>query len=388
VHAEAHRSIETCCLAARSRHLLRRGWVRFIETKIFKKPIAEIRRWVFCFEPLVGPANTKMKTQTGPSDSEPPSHIQPQWKVVAAFAVIYIVWGSTYLGIRYAIESIPPFLMAGSRSFIAGLLLYVFAKRGQPSPSLIQWRNAIIAGALMLTIGNGGVTWVEQTIPSGVTALIVALVPLWMVVIEWLRTGGTRPRPLVIAGLIVGFAGVAFLARGKANGIGPVYIGGVIALMLSAFGWALGSIFSRHASKPASLLLTVAMQMIAGGALLLLAGCLMNEPAKFSFARITPVSVGAWIYLTAMGSLLGFTAYGWLLQVSTPAKVSTSAYVNPLIAVLLGCTIGREPFSRDLVVAGALIIVAVTLIVRSNSRTTVPIKRKLPAALPSNAVPE
>jgi drug/metabolite transporter (DMT)-like permease len=291
--------------------------------------------------------------------------------VLAAFAAIYLIWGSTYLGIRYAVDSIPPFLMAGSRSVIAGLLLFAFAVRGQSAPNWIQWRNAIISGGLMLTVGNGGVTWAELVIPSGVAALTVALVPLWMVVVDWLRPKGIRPRPLVFAGLVVGFIGVGFLARGKTIGTSSAYGWGVAVLLISSVGWAIGSIFSRHANKPKSLLLSAAMQMIAGGGLLLVLAVLRNEPANFSLARITPTSAAAWLYLTIMGSLVAFTAYAWLLQVSTPAKVSTSAYVNPLIAVLLGCTVGHEVFSQELITAGALIIVAVALIVRSGSRKPV-----------------
>jgi drug/metabolite transporter (DMT)-like permease len=329
----------------------------------------------FCFFQFSSPArlNNQMKTEPGSPDSQRlPVHPAPRWKIFAAFAAIYIIWGSTYLGIRYAVESIPPFLMAGSRSVAAGLLLYAFACRGQPVPTWVHWRNAILCGGLMLTIGNGGVTWAELVIPSGVAALLVALVPLWMVVLEWLRPKGIRPRPLVIAGLILGFVGVAFLARGKTNASGSAYGWGVAVLMISSVAWAIGSILSRHSSKPVSLLLSVAMQMIAGGGLLLLLAVMRNEPAQFSFAQITPLSSAAWLYLTIFGSLVGFTAYGWLLQVSTPAKVSTSAYVNPFIAVLLGCTIGREPFSKDLLTAGALIILAVALIVYSGSRLSLP----------------
>lgn len=288
------------------------------------------------------------------------------WQVVVAFAAVYLIWGSTYLGIRYAVESIPPLLMAGTRSLAAGLLLYVFARsRGAIAPTILQWRNMIVAGVLLLTVGNGGVTWAELVIPSSVTALLVALVPLWMVVVDWFRPGGHRPRPLVFAGLAVGFVGVALLARGNSQSPGSAHAWAVAVLMAASFGWAIGSLFSKHAQKPASPLLAIAMQMIAGGTALLLLAILRGEPAAFSLARVTGSSAGAWLYLTLAGSLVGFTAYAWLLQVSTPARVSTYAYVNPFIAVLLGCTIGHESVSRELFMAGALIIVAVIFIVRS-----------------------
>jgi drug/metabolite transporter (DMT)-like permease len=304
---------------------------------------------------------------------------------MAAFAAIYVIWGSTYLAIRYGVETIPPFLMAGTRFVAAGSLLYAFARlRGAASPTRGEWRDAAIAGGLMLMIGNGGVTWAEQVIPSGVTALLVALVPLWMVLLDWLRPKGVRPRPLVLAGVALGFVGVALLARNNTHGAGSVYGWGVAALMASSIGWAIGSIFNRHARKPASPWLAIGMQMIAGGILLLVLAVLHGESAKFSFSRITAASAGAWLYLTALGSLIGFTAYVWLLHVSTPARVSTYAYVNPFIAVLLGCTIGREAISHDLFMAGGLIVLAVALIVRSSRSAPLPNGRGNPVVPTAN----
>ena len=307
-----------------------------------------------------------MKTETT-TDSH---RTAPLWLIIAAFAAVYLIWGSTYLGIRYAVESIPPFLMAGTRNFIAGLLLFVFARaRGSGSPSRIQWRDAAIAGTLMLTIGNGCVTWAEQMIPSGVTALLVALTPVWMVLFDWLRPKGTRPGALVIAGLVVGFAGVALLARKNGHGAGPAYGWGVVALMASSIGWSLGSIFNRSANKPASPFLSVAMQMMCGGAVLLGAAVMNGELKTFSFAQVTWLSFGAWLYLMVAGSIIAFTAYVWLLHVSTPARVSTSAYVNPLIAVLLGSTIGHEPISQAVFVAGIMIIASVVLVLRGGAKS-------------------
>jgi drug/metabolite transporter (DMT)-like permease len=295
----------------------------------------------------------------------------PLGLVIAAFAAVYVIWGSTYLGIRFAVESIPPFLMAATRHLVAGILLFVFAwSRGRVKLSLPEWRDATIAGTLMLVIGNGGVTWAEQMIPSAVTALLVGLTPLWMVLFDWARPGGRRPRATVAAGLAVGLAGVAMLARGNGEHHAISYYAGVAVLLAASVGWAYGSIFNRTARKPASPFLSVAMQMIAGGAVLLALGALRGELKTFSFTRVTGLSFGAWVYLTIAGSLIAYTAYVWLLHASTPARVATYAYVNPLIAVLLGCTIGREAFSNELFVAGALIIVAVALIVRGGSAKT------------------
>ena len=299
-------------------------------------------------------------TRTGPAG----------WQVVAAFCAVYAVWGATYLGIRYAVTSIPPFLMAGSRSVVAGLLLYGFGRvRGAFTPTKLQWRDAAIAGGLLLTVGNGGVTWAEQVVPSGVTALVVALVPCWIVLLDWCRPGGVRPGLGVVAGLAMGIAGVALLTSGGMKHSDTTYRWGIICLMIASIGWAMGSVFNRHAQKPTSPLLAIAMQMIAGGVLLLVLAALHGEFRTFEFSHVSRKSIVAWLYLTCAGSLIGFTAYVWLLHVSTPARVSTYAYVNPLIAVLLGCTIGGESVSPRLFVAGALIILAVGLIVSSPSQT-------------------
>jgi drug/metabolite transporter (DMT)-like permease len=302
----------------------------------------------------------------------------PVWGVIAAFAAVYVIWGSTYLGIRYAIETIPPFLMAGTRFLAAGFVLCAFARvRGAGTPTRIEWRDATIAGALMLLVGNGGVTWAEQTIPSSVAALVVALTPLWMVLFDWLRSGGTRPRAMVLAGLAVGLAGVVLLTRGNGQNASAAHGWGVAAVMAASICWALGSIFNRQARKPTSPLLGVGMQMIAGGGLLLALAVARGEPAQFSFARMTALSFWAWFYLTVAGSSIAYTAYVWLLHASTPARVATYAYVNPLIALLLGCTIGAEPFSNELFAAGALIVVAVVLIVRSGARQNGVVKAPL-----------
>ena len=291
----------------------------------------------------------------------------PAWQVAAAFAAIYLVWGSTYLAIRFAVGTIPPFLMAGTRFLTAGALLYAFVRlRGAVRPTLPEWRDAAIAGTLLLSCGNGGVSWAEQVIPSSVTALLVALVPMWMVLLDWLRPGGIRPRPLVFAGLALGFGGVGLLARVQSGEPGTTYVWGVAALIAATAAWAAGSIFYRHSRKPASPLLGVAMQMLAGGAVMAVVAALRGESARFSPAQVTMASFMGWLYLTTIGSLVGFSAYVWLLRVSTPARVSTYAYVNPLIAVLLGCTIGHERLSDQLFLAGGLIVMAVVTIVRSS----------------------
>lgn len=325
-----------------------------------------------------------MKTEivTVPTVSSPatraPAH-PPIWQVAAAFAAIYVVWGSTYLAIRFAVGTIPPFLMAGTRFLTAGSLLYAFVRlRGAARPTRGEWRDAAIAGTLLLAGGNGGVTWAEQVIPSGVTALLVALMPMWMVLLDWLRSGGVRPRSFVIIGLAVGFAGVGLLAHDRPEQPVAGYGWGVAALMGATIAWAIGSMLYRHSRKPSSPLLGVAMQMLAGGAVLVLAAAVRGEPARFSFTQVTLASFSGWLYLTTFGSLVGFSAYVWLLRVSTPARVSTYAYVNPLIAVFLGCTVGGERLSNQLFFAGGLIVLAVVMIVRSSGRVTAAPARSRP----------
>lgn len=293
--------------------------------------------------------------------------------LVAAFAAVYIIWGSTYLGIRYAVESIPPFLMASTRHMVAGALLFVYAMgRGARFPTLVEWRDAAVAGTLMLVIGNGGVTWAEQMIPSGIAALLVALTPVWMVLVDWARPGGVRPRALVGLGLIVGLAGVVLLARKQMHGTSAAYGWGVAALLAASMCWALGSVFNRSARKPASAFLGVALQMITGGAILFALSTVQGELQRFSFAQVSALSFWSWFYLTIAGSLVAYTAYVWLLHATTPARVATYAYVNPLIAVLLGCTIGHEIFSPEIYVAGGLIVVAVVLVLRGGAAKPVP----------------
>jgi len=293
-------------------------------------------------------------------------------RLLAAFAAVYVIWGSTYLAIRFAVETLPPLLMAGARFTIAGLLLLFWSRFVQHAerPSRTDWRTGLVSGALLLLGGNGAVVWAETRVPSGIAALLVAVVPLWMVLLDWLRPGGIRPRALVGVGLVIGIIGVALLARGHGDHRGSAYGWSVAALVAASFCWAFGSVFNRSARKPASPFLGVSMQMITGGVVLFGVAASQNEFARFHFAQITALSFGSWLYLSIAGSLIGYTAYIWLLHVSTPARVATYAYVNPLIAVLLGCTLGREIFSHELLVAGALIIVAVALIVRGGAQST------------------
>ncbi len=259
-----------------------------------------------------------------------------------ALGSIYLIWGSTYLAIRFAIETLPPFIMAGTRFLIAGVLLYVVARgRGAPRPTRAQWRGAAIVGTLLLMGGNGAVTWAEQHVASGATALLVAMVPLWMVLLDWLRPGGRRPPHTVWVGIAVGFAGLALLVGpGHVVG-GPGSAMGVAALVVGTLAWATGSLLSRGLPHPESPLLGVGMQMLAGGSVLLAAGLLSGEAGHVVLQNVSTRSVLALIYLVLFGAIVAYSSYVWLLRVAPPAIVSTYAYVNPVIAGLPGLALRR-----------------------------------------------
>jgi drug/metabolite transporter (DMT)-like permease len=286
--------------------------------------------------------------------------------IIAALAAVYIIWGSTYLAIRFAVETLPPFLMAGVRFVVAGAILYGWRRaKGFPRPTARQWRSATIVGALMLLGGNGGVVWAEQWIESGTAALIVATVPLWMVLLDWLGPGGRAPRAMVWAGIVVGLAGVAILFGAPADG--DKYAAGWVVLVLASISWAIGSLYSRSARLPAPLLAT-GMQMLAGGVLLLLAGAVTGELSGLDPATFSTRSVLSLLYLILFGALIGYSAYVWLLRVTTPAVASTYAYVNPVVAVLLGWLLAGEALTPRIMVASAVIVGGVALITRSGPR--------------------
>lgn len=294
------------------------------------------------------------------SESKTPSH----WRVVAAFAAVYLIWGSTYLAIRWAIDTIPPFLMAGTRFVIAGAALYFWVRlRGTPRPTAHYWVPTAVIGGFLLLGGNGGVVWAEQLVPSGLTALLIATVPLWMVLLDWARPGGTRPRGGVAIGLIAGFIGIALLVS-PAEIAGGEHIDplGATVLVLASLSWAIGSLYSRKAKLPDSPFLATAMEMLAGGALLLLAGSVRGEWTSLEFSNVSARSILSFVYLIIFGSLVGFTAYIWLLRVSTPARVSTYAYVNPVVAVMLGAALAGEPLTLRTILSAAIILGGVLLI--------------------------
>jgi len=287
----------------------------------------------------------------------------PRLLLIAAFATVYIVWGSTYLAIRIAIETLPSFLMAGFRFLVAGAALCLWLRlRGVPFPGRTQWRHAAIAGVPMIVGGNGLVVWAEKTTSSSVAALIIALTPVWFALIDWARPNGVRPRLQTLLGIVIGFSGVLLLVTGRGTNAsdGGISAAGVIALAVAGICWAGGSLWSRyHQGKSESLWMNAAAQMLCGGVGLVLIALLAGEPNGFHHSRFSARSLAALAYLIVFGSWISYGAYLWLLKVSTPARVATYAYVNPVIAVILGHLVLGEPLTGRMLWAAGIILAGV-----------------------------
>src|SRR5438132_249794 len=286
-------------------------------------------------------------------------------QVIAAFAALYLIWGSTYLAILFAFQSFPPFFMACARFRFAGLIMFAIARIQVPLRSTsAEWRTALIVGACLLLGGNGGVTLSEKFIESGLASLIVATVPIYITLLGWLSGMTPRPAPIVWVGLAGGFLGVAILLgpalRFSDSGRPAI---GMSILLLSSFIWSAGSLYSRTVKHAASPFLGAAQQMFCGGLLLMLVGSFVGEPRNFHPGNITALSLGAFAYLVIIGAIVGYTAYFWLLRHCDPAKVATYAYVNPIVAVLLGALFANETLNLQTLLAATLIIGSVALII-------------------------
>src|SRR6266851_565011 len=321
-----------------------------------------------------------------PSPSSPavePSASRMSTLVIIAFGLVYVVWGSTYLAIRVGIESFPPLLLAGSRHLLTGLILYPILRwKTGVRPTLAHWRMSFITGFLLLFLGNGGVCLAERTVPSGVTALLVATVSLWMVLVDWLRPEGTRPGPRVVAGLLLGFGGLALLVGPKnLGGSARVDPFGVGILVIASLAWASGSVYSKHAGGPSSPLLGVAMQSLAGGVCLWIAGILSGEVGALHLGAITARSWAALGYLIVFGSMVGFTAYIYILKKSTATRVATYAFVNPVVALFLGWLLIGEPITLRTVIAAAVILTAVLLVITAPHRASARTEARIPEAV-------
>jgi drug/metabolite transporter (DMT)-like permease len=300
--------------------------------------------------------------------------------VIAGLAVLYVVWGSTYLAMNWAVRGFPPFFVAAFRALSAGVLLYGIARiRGAARPDWGLWRNAAVVGGLLLLLGNGLVTYASQYVPSGLIALLLALLPAWMAVLGPLYARSERVRPPVWLGIVIGLAGVALLigprvaealeARGhtsaeRLHGIG------IAMVMISCFCWANGSLISRRTRKPESPILGIGMQLLAGGALLAIASLATGEVPRLSTMPLfdDARAGAALIYLALVGTLLAYTVYIWLLHRTSAALVSTYAYVNPVIAVGLGVGLNGEVMTARMLLAAAIIIAGVVVIVTFGQR--------------------
>ena len=302
--------------------------------------------------------------------------------LILAFAAIYFIWGSTYLAMRFGIETIPPLLLAGTRHLVTGVFLYPLLRiKTGVRPTKGHWRTAAVTGILLLFIGNGGVCWAEQLVPSGLTALLVAMVALWLVLIEWLRPHGTRPAARVISGIAMGFGGLVLLVGpanlGGSERVNPV---GAAVLVVASLSWACGSLYSKHGDMPKSPLLGAAMQSLVAGVVLWVAGLLIGEGRGL---HIAAVSLRSWLglgYLILFGSCIGFSAYIYLLKNSTPARVGTYAFVNPVVALLLGWALAGEPLTLRTGIAAAVILTAVCLVITAPHKDPAEAEEMLPAA--------
>lgn len=292
-------------------------------------------------------------------------HKPSRISIILAFAAIYIIWGSTYLGIKYAIETIPPLLMSGVRYFIAGAIVYIIAiATGAKPPKLIHWRNTFIIGGLLVLMGNGGVALGETLIPSGIASLIVCMVPIWFVLFGWLFFKKGRPGLKTVIGILLGFAGIIILV-GPQNifHVGPgISISGVMIIVVGSIGWSIGSLYASKAELPSNHIITIGMQMLCGGFLLTIAGFIKGEYIQVHFDTISTHSLLAMSYLIVFGSIIAFSAYSWLLRVCPPSQVSTYAYVNPVIAVFLGWFFLHEHIDKFTLIGSSFIILALILI--------------------------
>lgn len=294
--------------------------------------------------------------------------------ILAAFAALYLIWGSTYLGILFAIQSIPPFLMAGVRFFLAGIIMFAIARsQGAPKPDPATWRDALIVGACLLLFGNGGVTVAEKWVPTGLAALLVATVPIYIALLGWITGTAPRPTPMVWLGLIGGFIGVGVLVQTAlttpAESPGEYLALGMAILLFGSLVWSAGSLYSRRARNAPSPFLAAGQQMLCGGALLILAGVVLGEYRGFDPRQITMPSAMAFVYLVLIGSLVGFPAYIFLLRHCDPAKVATYAYVNPIVAVLLGTAFAGETLTMRTVLGAGLIIGSVAVVITAQQMT-------------------
>jgi drug/metabolite transporter (DMT)-like permease len=291
-------------------------------------------------------------------------------KLLAAFAAVYFVWGSTYLFIHFALEELPPFVLAATRFLIAGTILFTWSRlHDAPAPRRQEWKAALITGGLFFLCGNGAVVWSQQRLPSGIAALLVAIVPLWVVLLEWARPPHPRPPRLVLVGVAVGLAGLVLLVGPSAlTRGGPIHPGAALVLAGGSLCWAYGTLVAQRATLPRSPFLAASMQLLAGGALLTMVAITSGEPARTPWSSLSFVTIASMLYLIVFGSILAFTAYGWLVRVVPASRLATYAYVNPVVAMILGWLFAGEKLAFRTLVAAAVVLAGVALITIGSTR--------------------
>lgn len=291
-------------------------------------------------------------------------------RVIAAFAAVYLIWGTTYFVLGEVVHEVPPLFMTSIRFVVAGTLLYAWRRsRGAAHPTRENWIASAWIGALLLLGGYGLTSWAQQRVPSGLTALLVAISPLNMVLIDWLRPGGKRPHGAVFAGLTLGLAGMVLLVGpARLEAAKDADLVSTLACLGASLCWSTGSVLGRQARQSSDVFLAAAMQMLVGAVLLLAASAATGEFARIDARVLAPATLGGWLYLTIAGSLVAFSAYIYLLKVSTPARVSTYAYVNPAVAVFVGWAFGGERVTPRVLTAAALLLGGVALITAWKSR--------------------
>jgi len=292
-------------------------------------------------------------------------------KLIIAFGLVYIIWGSTYLAIKFAIDSIPPFMMAGVRHIIAGLILFTYVKlKENPVIRPRHVRSNSIIGGLLLLGGNGGVVWAEQIVPSGLASLLVSTVPIWILLINWLGFKNDKPSLKKTAGLVLGLTGLMFLISPmellRAEAVNPI---GALVLMGASLSWAAGSVYTNYAPMPKSKFAAISIQMLSGGIMLIIWSFIVGEYRLFNPGSVTLESVLALLYLIVFGSLIAYSAYIWLLHTAGPSLTSTYAYVNPVVAVFLGWLLASEPMNLRIIFSSVIIISAVALITTSQKKS-------------------
>jgi drug/metabolite transporter (DMT)-like permease len=297
-----------------------------------------------------------------------PAAAPKRWLVILAFATIYIIWGSSYLSISFAVQTLPPFVMSAARFLLAGILMLAWTLgRGAARPTAKQWRGAFIAGGLLFVLNNGMIVLAEHNgLPSGIAALLIATTPMWMVLLNWLRPGGERPGGNVFAGLALGMVGIVLLVNpGSADGVDIV---GALMIIVAALCWSIGSLYARGGTLPANTALSTGMQLFAGGLMQVVLAVATGELAQFDPSQVSALSLGAMVYLAIVSSIIAFTAFSWLMRVTSPARVSTYAYVNPVVAVFLGWALNGETIQPMTILAAAVILFAVALITRGRAK--------------------